>query len=102
MTTPLIPTKTILTSTKYTPAELAADRAFENFLFQLPNDLGLDFIRALMTAYRNGEASVSFAFNNNLNASEMANKLQSEPYGYEVTGPGSDPGRTITVTLTLT
>ena len=103
MTTPLIPTSTQLNATKYTPAELIEDQEFEAFLFALPLGQGLDFIRDLMQAYRQGNPSFTFSFNNNSNAAYAAEKLSkainSNGYGYAVAGPGASPDNTIIITF---
>ena len=103
MTTPLIPTKTTLAATRYTPAELVEDSEFESYLLGLAEGYGIQFIRAMMSAYRAGNSSFDFTFKTNSSALAVAEKL-SKPvnengYGYTVTGPGPTPNATITVTL---
>ena len=93
MTTPLIPLKSVLTSTKYTPAELTADAAFETYLLGLTtgNNEGIRFIRAIMQAYRAGSQTVSFDFTSTTIADNISDYLLTGPtnYGYSLTASGT-------------
>ena len=93
MTTPLIPTKTILANTKYTPTDLIADTAVETFL---ANHYG--FVRDMMSAYRAGDTSFSYTFPTAGDAVYMSTVIDTgTDYNYTVTGPEPSTPRTITV-----
>ena len=87
MTTPLIPLKSILAGTRYTPAELTEDAAFETYLLGLPTGQGISFIRAIMQAYRAGSTSVVFGFTSSTIADNISDYLLTGPtsYGYSIT-----------------
>ena len=85
MASPLLPDSATLKSTKYTPAQLVADAAFETFIFS--NNL-VPFIAAVMAAYRSGATQLLYEFATKVVATEMKTYLQA--LGYTVTGPGPE------------
>jgi len=97
MTTPLIPTKTALASTTYTPAQLVADAAVETFLIQHTG-----FVRAMMTAYRTGATSFTYVFPLPADALYMAAILGTgTDYDYTVTGPETTQQEVTSRTITV-
>ena len=92
--TPLIPSKTTLSSTKYTPAEMVADKAVENWLFALPTSDSI-IIRNIMTYYREGSTSYTHTFTTRSDA--LIAYTNFTAYGYTVTGPSSSPDKTVII-----
>lgn len=104
MTTPLLPTKSLLSATKYTPKELVDDQALEDWFFETDNNAyikRLGFIRALMTAYRAGASSVTYTFDFIEETDYLIVKIKevspsTNDYKYTVTR-SSETSRTFTV-----
>jgi hypothetical protein len=72
MTTPILPTKAVLSATTFTPAQLNYDREVEQFL-SVTNKC--DFVIQLMTAYRSGLPSTV-----NINGSNCSTNATSFVY----------------------
>ena len=85
MTSPILPSASSLTSIRYTPAELIADRQLESY-FTANNGANFGFIIQLLEAYRNGNIQTTYIFSNSSSAVFIANRLSSD-YGYWVDGP---------------
>jgi hypothetical protein len=95
MTTPLIPLKSVLSSTKYTPADLIADRATELWLLRLAQRDGLELISNIMSYYREGATSYTHVFATRDDA--LIANTTFTAYGYDVTGPSSSPDKTVII-----
>jgi hypothetical protein len=91
MPTPLIPSKTALSSIKYTPADLIADRATEQWL--LDSTYGLELIRNIMNYYRDGATSYTYVFPTQQDAITASTTFTT--YGYTCTGPSLGGDKTL-------
>ena len=93
MTTPLIPLKSVLSGTRYTPAELTEDENFEDYLLGLTtgNNEGIRFIKAIMQAYRLGLPEVTFVWSSSTICDDVNDFLLIGPinYGYLITTSGT-------------
>ena len=101
LTSLLIPTKSALSSTRYTPAELAANTALETWFLDPVHPVRLAFIRALWLAYTTGLTSITHDFLTYAHAQQAATYLSgASTYNYTVTGPElADPTPTTTITV---
>jgi len=101
LTSLLIPTKSALAATRYTPAELAANTAVETWFLDPTHPERLEFILALWTAYTEGETELTHDFETYAHAQQAAAYLSgASTYNYTVTGPLlADPTPTTTITV---
>jgi hypothetical protein len=93
MTTPLIPLKSALSSIKYSPADLIADKATEEWL--LGSTYGLELIRNIMNYYRDGVTSYTYVFPTQQDAITASTTFNA--YGYTVTGPSLGGDKTVVI-----
>ena len=92
LTSLLIPTKSELANTRYTPAELAANAEIETWFLDPTHPERLAFIRALWAAYIDGETSLTHDFLTYADAQDAATYLSgASTYNYTVTGPLVSP-----------
>jgi hypothetical protein len=84
ITSLLVPTRTALTSTRYTPAELAAVTEFDAFFLDDTEPLRLAFVVALWTAYAAGATSLTHEFGSYADAAAAKTFLENSNYGYTV------------------
>jgi len=92
----LIPTRTELISTRYTPAELADVTAFDAFFLDDTKPVRFEFVLALWAAYTAGETTVTHDFETYADAAAAKVFLENVNYGYTVTAV-SPPNTSITV-----
>ncbi len=79
MTTPILPTKTLLLEYKLTPTELVADALVEQFFAN-----HYAFLAALMAAWRSGSTSLNYTVGDDGAAAQL--RIILEDYGYTVAG----------------
>ena len=96
ITSLLVPTRTALNNTRYTPAELAAVTAFDAFFLDEAKPQCLAFVLALWAAYTDGETSLTHDFETYADAAQAKTLLEDVNYGYTVSAV-SPPNTSITV-----
>ena len=100
LTSLLIPTKSELANTKYSPADLAANTEIETWFLDPTHPERLAFIRALWSAYVGGLTEVTHDFGTYAHAAQAAAYLSgASTYNYTVTGPLILPSPTSSITV---
>jgi hypothetical protein len=98
----LIPTRSALLATRYTPAELEANQELEAWFTAPGKPLRIAFLTGLWAAYRNGATTYTHDFGTHTEAAQARVYLVNADYGYIVEDLALIPTPDTSITVNLT